>query len=62
MDIKGVASRSVGSVTVRSYNHPKFVVADSRFELEIKNVKEFQKGNRIVTDKILMMDLSDAAW
>lgn len=39
-----------------------FVVADSVFELDIKDVKEFQGGNEIVSDKIRLMELSDASW
>lgn len=39
-----------------------FTIADSIFELEIKNFKEFQGGNEIVFDEIQLMDSSDATW
>lgn len=49
-------------MAVGKYSSPNIVIADSIFELEIKDVKEIQGGKAIVTDKILLMDLSGAVW
>lgn len=62
MDLEGAVSQAVGRMTVGSCTQPEFVVADSKFELEIKDLKEFQKGKHTTTDRILLMDMSDAAW
>lgn len=41
---------------------PSFVVADSTFDLEIKYLRKIRFGHRMVTNKILLWELSDAAW
>lgn len=41
---------------------PSFVFADSTFELEIKDVKKIKDGTGIETEKIQLMEFSDATW
>lgn len=40
----------------------RFVVADSTIELTIQDKTRIQGGKEIVSDKIQLMELSDAAW
>lgn len=41
---------------------PSFVVADSTFDLDVKDVKNWKEKPYIFTGKISLIELSDAAW
>lgn len=53
-------SKTNGRMTVGRSEPPEIVVADSTFELEIKDVAEIQGDKEITTEKLLLLDLSDA--
>lgn len=41
---------------------PDLVVADSVFDLKIEDVEKIKRGTRMITEKIALLELSDAAW
>lgn len=51
-----------GRMTLGRDPPSRFVVADSTFELEIKNGKEFLDGLSFTSDKIQLMKPSNATW